>query len=110
MGTKILESTGMVVYNAHNGAEAVNIFTAENGRFDLILMDIRMPIMNGLEAARRIRSLSLASARKVPIVALTVNAFEEDIEMSLDAGMNEHLIKPIEPAQLYHVLEELLTD
>ena len=65
--------------------------------------------MNGLDAARRIRSLSLASARKVPIIALTVNAFEEDIERSLDAGMNEHLIKPIEPSQLYHVLEELLT-
>ena len=108
VGTKLLENTGMVVFTAKNGLEAINLFTAENGNFDVILMDIRMPVMNGLEASRTIRELSLPTARTVPIIAMTVNAFDEDIQQSMRAGMNEHLVKPIEPQLLLRVLSEVL--
>ena len=108
VSTKLLENTGLTVFTAKNGLEALNLFTAQSGAFDIILMDIRMPVMNGLEAARAIRSLALPTASKVPIIALTVNAFDEDVRQSLAAGMDKHLIKPISAQFLYRVLEEML--
>ena len=94
--------------SARSGAEAVKCFTEKNGAFDLILMDVLMPEMNGLEAARKIRGLSVPGAGEVPIIALTVNALRRDFEESLQAGMNAHLVKPIEPEQLYETLAEFL--
>jgi CheY-like chemotaxis protein len=69
--------------------------------YDAVLMDIRMPIMNGLEASRAIRSLSRKDAPIIPIIAMTANAYREDIEASLAAGMNAHLAKPFNPHELY---------
>lgn len=105
---KLLENTGLTVYTAKNGQEALHLFTEEEGDFDLILMDIRMPVMNGLDAAKAIRSLALPKASTTPIIAMTVNAFDEDIRQSLEAGMDRHLIKPISPQYLYRVLLDLL--
>jgi len=102
----LLEMKGCVVEVATNGAEAVESFAAAPaGRFDAILMDVRMPVMDGLDAARAIRAMRKADAKTVPIFAMTANAFQEDVKMSLDAGMNAHLTKPIEPVTLYETLQ-----
>ena len=93
----LLEDAGAVVDCAKNGLEAVEKFRdSESGCYDVILMDIRMPVMDGLEAARNIRALDHPDASVVPIFAITANAYEEDIKMSREAGMNEHLSKPID--------------
>ena len=93
----ILEHTGITVVNAENGKEAVEIFKAsEQGEFDFILMDVMMPVMDGLEAARYIRWSNKENARDIPIIAMTANAFTEDRRRVLEAGMNEHLAKPLE--------------
>ena len=81
---------------------------SEVGAYDAILMDIRMPEMDGLEAAAAIRALNRADAKKIPIIALTANAFDEDVQRSLQAGMNAHLTKPVEPDHLYQTLGELI--
>ena len=78
------------------------------GYYDAVLMDIRMPEMDGLEATRRIRALDRPDAARVPIVAMTANAFDEDVQRSLQVGMNAHLTKPVEPEHLYQMLEELI--
>ena len=78
------------------------------GDFDLILMDIRMPVMDGLLAARAIRDSGIAGALEVPIVAMTASAFEEDIRRSYEAGMNNHLAKPFGPLDMYRVLAKYL--
>ena len=71
-------------------------------------MDVMMPVMNGLDAARAIRSLDREDARRVPIVAMTANAFQDDIQQSRNAGMNEHLAKPIEPEKIHQAIQRLL--
>jgi CheY-like chemotaxis protein len=71
-------------------------------------MDVRMPEMDGLEATAAIRALDRADAQTIPIIALTANAFDEDVQRSLQAGMNAHLSKPVEPEHLYQTLEELI--
>ena len=80
----------------------------EPGYYDAILMDVRMPVMDGLTAAGVIRGLDRADAKTVPMIAMTANVFEEDVESSLRAGMNAHLTKPVEPDKLYGVLAELI--
>ena len=105
IGKKMLEHVKATTDTAKDGAEAVRRFEEAEGAYDLILMDIRMPEMNGLEACRAIRQLPFASADTVPIIAMTADAFEDDIRNSLDAGMNAHLAKPIDPKDLYGTLK-----
>ena len=105
----LLELEDVTSERAENGRVAVDAFSqAPPGHFDAILMDLRMPVMDGLEAARAIRALPREDAKAVPIVALTANAFEEDVRQSLDAGMNAHLAKPVDTDQLYDTLRALV--
>ena len=99
------------IEHASNGRIAVEMFEASApGYYDAILMDVRMPEMDGLEATRTIRALDRPDAKRVPIIAMTANAFDEDVQRSLQAGMNAHLSKPVEPAHLFQTLEELIWD
>lgn len=99
---EIIGMSGSKIDRAANGQEAVEMYVASRpGDYDLILMDVQMPIMDGLEATRRIRGLGREDAKRVPIFAMSANAFTEDIEKSLAAGMNEHISKPIEPDVLF---------
>lgn len=102
---KILEKKGIEVTAAQNGEAGTAIFAnSQTGYFDAILMDIRMPVLDGLEAAKLIRNMDREDARSIPIVAMTANAYEEDRKKSMEAGMSEHLTKPIEPEALYRTL------
>ncbi len=94
---------------AENGRIAVEKFEEhEEGYYDAILMDMRMPEMDGLEATRRIRAMNRRDAKSVPIIALTANAFDEDVQQSMQAGLNAHLSKPVEPEALFTTLEGLI--
>ena len=105
----ILEMEGIKADHAENGRIAVDMFEdSAIGAYAAILMDVRMPEMDGLEAAAAIRALRRPDAKRIPIIALTANAFDEDVQRSLQAGMNAHLTKPIEPNNLYQVLGELI--
>ena len=93
----LLKEEKMIVTKAWNGREAVEIFeNSEPGYFDVILMDLMMPQMGGLEAARRIRKMDREDAKSIPIFAMTANAFLDDIAQSKAAGMNEHFSKPLQ--------------
>ena len=106
---RLLERRGAEVTIAENGREAADKFIAsEVGHFDAILMDVRMPVMDGLEAAEYIRSLKRADAKNVPIIAMTADAFAEDQDKTQNAGMNAHLTKPIEPQKLYAALTQCI--
>ncbi|MDE7016102.1 MAG: response regulator [Lachnospiraceae bacterium] len=105
IAVEMLSVTGVQVEVADNGAQAVEMFEAsEQGYYDLVLMDIQMPVMDGYEATRRIRALSREDAGSIWIVAMTANAFVEDIRLSREAGMNEHCAKPIDPERLQDIL------
>ena len=94
---------------AENGRVAVELFESHApGYYDAILMDMRMPEMDGLEATRHIRSMDRSDAKTVPIIALTANAFDEDVQRSMQAGLNAHLSKPVEPDALFETLEALI--
>ena len=80
----------------------------EEGYYDAILMDMRMPEMDGLEATRRIRGLDRNDAKTIPIIALTANVFDEDVQRSMQAGLDAHLSKPVEPELLFETLENLI--
>lgn len=108
---ELLQGEGMVVEHASNGKQACEAFAAsEPGTFDAILMDVRMPVMDGLEAARCIRELDRADAKAVPIVALSANAFAEDVRASLESGMNAHLSKPIDLNKTKATLAKLVQE
>ncbi|MFR7919397.1 MAG: response regulator [Anaerostipes sp.] len=101
----VLESAGAKVIKAFNGKEALEIFKAsEQGEIDVILMDVMMPVMDGLEATRYIRRSNKENARDIPIIAMTANAFTEDRRRVLEAGMNEHLAKPLESEVLIEMI------
>ena len=101
----VLESAGAKVIKAFNGKEALEIFKAsEQGEIDVILMDVMMPVMDGLEATRYIRQSNKENARDIPIIAMTANAFTEDRRRVLEAGMNEHLAKPLESEVLIEMI------
>ena len=104
---RIMENKGLLVEHAGNGREAVDAVDGhEQGYYDVIIMDIRMPVMNGLEAAVAIRAMDRTDTQNIPIIAMTANAYDEDIQQSIKAGMNAHLAKPIEPQKLMETLLE----
>ena len=105
----VLGMREMEVDHAENGQEAVNLFASHDaGYYSAILMDMRMPIMNGLEATKVIRAMEREDAKSIPIIALTANAFDEDVQRSLQAGLDAHLSKPVEPEILFVTLEKLI--
>ena len=104
----ILEPTQLEVVCAEDGAQAVQKFIDEPGRFDLILMDVQMPVMDGHEATRQIRKLDFAEAKKIPIMAMTANVFREDIEKCLESGMSDHIGKPLDTDELLVKLQRYL--
>ena len=106
---QIIAAREAEIDHAENGRIALEMFEkSPAGYYDAILMDVRMPEMDGLEATAAIRALDKPDAKTVPIIALTANAFDEDVQRSLQVGMNAHLSKPVEPEHLYQALEELI--
>ena len=106
---QIIMVRGAGIDHAENGKIVLDMFSkSEEGYYDAILMDVRMPEMDGLAATEAIRALDRPDAKKIPIIAMTANAFDEDVQRSLQVGMNAHLSKPVEPDRLYQTLEELI--
>ena len=105
----ILEEAGFFVELASNGQIAVDkVVNSQAGHYDVILMDIKMPVMDGYEATRQIRSLADPSLAGIPIIAMTADAFAEDKAAAIEAGMNEHIAKPIDVAKLFDALRKVL--
>ena len=95
--------------HAENGEIAVRMFSEHPaGYYDAILRDVRMPVMDGLMATKQIRAMEREDAKTIPIIAMTANVFDEDVERSMQAGMNVHLSKPIEPERLYETMTKLI--
>jgi signal transduction histidine kinase/CheY-like chemotaxis protein len=106
---RLLGQKGIKSDRAENGQIALEMFDkSEEGFYDAIFMDMRMPVMNGLESATAIRALNRSDSKAVPIIALTANAFDEDVERSLQAGLNAHLSKPLQPDMIFKTLERLV--
>ena len=106
---QLISMEGAQIDHAANGRIAVEMFAgSEIGYYDAVLMDVRMPEMDGLEATAAIRAMDRSDAGRIPIIAMTANAFDEDVQRSLQVGMNAHLSKPVEPEHLYQTLEELI--
>ena len=94
-----------------NGKQVVEAFKESDwDEYDCILMDVMMPIMDGYTATRRIRGLSRPDAQSIPIIALTANAFAEDVQLALDSGMNQHIAKPLDARKLYLTISQLLNE
>ena len=105
----LLKSKGMEVCNAENGRLGVDIFAGSPaGTFSAILMDLRMPVLDGLAATKEIRSLGRADSKTIPIIAMTADAFEDDVQKCLAAGLNDHIAKPVEPKVLFATLAKYL--
>ena len=105
----LLEERDFEVDCVYDGAQAVErIRTTEPGTYDVILMDIMMPVMDGLDAARAIRSMEREDCHTVPIIAMSANAFDDDLKKSVECGMNGHLSKPVEVEKLYRTLDEVI--
>ena len=106
IATMLLKEKDVKVESAENGKEGVEMFSAsEEGYYDAVLMDIRMPLMDGHTATRKIRALNRTDAKSVLIIAMTADAFEEDIREDREAGMNGYVTKPIEPQKLFRALQ-----
>ncbi len=105
----LLEMEDVLSEHAPDGEKAVQMFAEHpEGYYDAILMDVRMPVMDGLSAAGAIREMARPDARTIPIIAMTANVFDEDVERSLAAGMDAHLFKPVEPERLYETLASFM--
>ena len=105
----ILTEFGFALDTAENGKEAVEKVAASTpGEFAAVLMDVQMPVMNGYEATKKIRELDDPKLANIPIIAMTANAFKEDIKAAHDAGMNSHIAKPIDIQQMISTLTEVL--
>jgi CheY-like chemotaxis protein len=104
----ILEPTGAKLFTAKTGLEAVELYTENPSRFDAILMDVQMPVMDGLTATRTIRASDAVSAMTIPIIAMTANIFDLDKKSCYDAGMSRYISKPVSVRELYRVLSEVL--
>ena len=105
----VLMEIGLEVEDASDGSDAVKMVeNAPPNHYDIILMDVQMPVMNGYDATRNIRALSRKDAKTVPIVAMTANAFEEDKENAIKAGMDDHLAKPLDIPKLIEMLHKYL--
>ena len=105
----LLEMEGVESEHAENGQIALDMFNEKPaGYYDAILMDVRMPVMDGLEATHAIRALDREDAKTIPIIAMTANAFDDDVQRSLQSGMTAHLSKPVEPERLYDTLDKLI--
>lgn len=105
----ILSEAGFQMDTADDGKEAVGkISQTQEGYYDAVLMDIQMPVMDGYEATRKIREMTAGWARRLPILAMTANAFEEDKKNAFEAGMDGHLAKPIDTAEMFRALDEVL--
>lgn len=106
-GKEILVDEGCIVSEAYNGREALELFVhSAPGTYDMILMDVMMPVMNGIDAAKEIRRCDHAQAKEIPIIAQTANAFAEDIQIVKSAGMNDHVAKPIDVNELLRVMSK----
>ena len=109
IATAILEEAGFTVETAENGQSAVEMVErSQPGYYQLVLMDVQMPVMNGYEATKLIRKLENRELANIPILAMTANAFEEDKQEALRAGMNGHVAKPINIEKLLETVEEIL--
>ena len=107
----LLEDEGLILTSVENGQEAVDVFAnSVPFAFDFIFMDIMMPVMDGLEATRRIRAMGRPDAKRVPILAMSANAFQEDVQQSREAGMNAYIPKPVDPVVLQRALQMYLPD
>ena len=105
----LLEDRNFKVDCVFDGAQAVErIRTTAPGTYDVILMDIMMPVMNGLDATRAIRSMEREDCHTIPIVAMSANAFDDDLKKSVECGMNGHLSKPVDVDKLYQTLDEVI--
>ena len=102
----LLEDTGITIISAENGEEAIKLFNSDPYKYDLIFMDIHMPVMDGYQASRRIRSLEMPNARTIPIVAMTANVFKDDVEKCILAGMNDHVGKPVDIDRVKEVIKK----
>lgn len=109
VGAKLLNRTGIRTVSCSNSKDALEAVKDAQGELDVIIADIRMPGMDGLEFARQLRQLPLPFVKRVPLIAMTVNDSSEDLKKSMDAGFNAHLIKPIDPTDLYNILRKYLS-
>lgn len=104
---EVLKERGLTVTGAANGQIAVDLFSGNPpGTFDVILMDMHMPVLDGVTATRQIRAMERADAKSIPILALTANDFEEDIRCTREAGMNDHLTKPFDMEKIFSALAQ----
>ena len=104
----LMEPYGIVITEAENGQVALSVFSQNQDAFDIIVMDVQMPVMNGYEATRAIRALGTPAAQNIPIVAMTANAFAEDVQACLESGMNDHAMKPIDTAVILAKIQTLV--
>ena len=106
---ELLSAAGPSIDEAENGRQAVDVFNSSTENYyDIIMMDIQMPVLDGYEAAKEIRALERADAKTVPIIAMTAHAYKEDVEQALAAGMNCHLSKPIDRPALMETLGKII--
>ena len=104
----LLGESGLIIDCAENGKEAIDIITADQEKYDIVFMDLQMPVMGGLDATRFIRTLPARKRKRLPIVAMTANVFQDDIEACFDAGMDDHIGKPLDIDRVYDVLDKHL--